>query len=144
MSLKVTMTEYQLHEEAEWLPGEIVSIEETPGGQYGPGLKWVIQLDGENSDTWAFTGQDLTPKARLTRWVRDLDPANPPEVGQVIDLEKFIGKRVEVLFEQELKEGITKEKVTRVRAEKAASSTLKKGQQAAAKAKALAPDEEPF
>lgn len=139
MSLKLTMTEYNLHEEAEWLPGEIVSIEETEGGQYGPGLKWIVQLDGESGDTWAFTGQSLTPKARLTRWVRDLDPSNPPEVGQEVDLEKFVGQRVEILFEQEQKDGITKERVTRIRAEKVATG-LQKKQAAAARAKKPAPD----
>lgn len=144
MSLKLTMTEYNLHEEAEWLPGELVAIEETEGGQYGPGLKWIVLLDGENSDTWAFTGQSLTPKARLTKWVRDLDPTNPPEVGQEVDLEKYVGARVEVLFEQELKDGITKEKVTRIRAQKVATG-LQAKQAAAAKAKKpIPPDQEPF
>lgn len=145
MSLKLTMTEYNLHEEAEWLPGEIVAIEEAEGGQYGPSLKWVFQLDGESGDTWAWTGQELTPKARLTKWVRDLEPGNAIEIGQEIDLEKFVGQRVEILFEQEMKDGINREKVTRIRAEKGGSA-VRAGQKAAAKAKnpKYAPDEEPF
>ena len=147
MSLKLTMSEstgFDLHEPDEWLAGTVTSIEESEGGKYGPGLKWVIQLDDEEWDTWAFCSQKLSPKSKLYSWLAGLDPQNLPDPGDVVDFSSYIGRRVQVMFEQYEADGVTKETVAKLRAEKKPSD-LQKKQAAASKAKTTAPDDEaPF
>ena len=133
---------FDLHEPDEWLPGTIRAIEETEG-QYGPGLKWIIGLDGEEWDTWAFCSQKLSPKSKVYGWLKGLDPQNMPEPSEVVDFNKFVGKRVEVMFEQFDDDGSTREKVSKLRAEK--KSAIQGAQKAAAKAKRpVEDDDSPF
>lgn len=140
------MTEgFDLHTPDEWLPGELISIEEFPGQYDSPALKWVFQLDDEDREEWAFSSQKLSPKSKVYRWLAGLDPNNLPESGQVVDFSKYVGTRVEVMYEQEKVDGLLIEKISRVRAEKKQAAI--KGQQkkaAAAKAAVYGPDEEPF
>lgn len=131
MSLQVTLSEsggFDLHEPEEWLDGLIVAIEETEG-TFGPGLKWIIELDddepadnGEARETWAFCSQKFSPRSKLYSWIKAIDPALIPEPGDVLDLEDIIGQRVQVMFERYQGdidgEPVEKEKVAKIRAAK--------------------------
>jgi len=153
MPLRVTMTEsggFDLHEEGEWYAGTLVDIEETDG-QYGPGLKWVINLDGETyddgkpRDTWAFCSQKLSPKSKLYKWTKGvLGDTAMPQPGEVLDLGQLIGRRVKVMFEHvpgmtEEGQPITKEKVVAVKAADQQQPAAPQPTRAH-----TAPDEEPF
>jgi hypothetical protein len=148
MSLKMRMTEtggFDLKEPDEWLAGVILGIEEREG-QYGPGIKFIIELDNAGEDelpTWAICSQRLSTKSKLYKWLAGLDPTNLPEPGDAVDLNKFVDRRVEVMFEHYEEDGLTRQKVSKLRAEKKATD-LQKKQAAASKAKTVAPDEEPF
>lgn len=105
MPLTVTATEaggYELHEADEWFDGTIVAIEETEG-QWGPGLKWIIEIDGETHDdgnareTWAFCSQKLSPRSKLYGWLKGL--GHDVEAGDTVNLEDFVGNRCQVMFE---------------------------------------------
>jgi hypothetical protein len=133
MPLTITATEaggFDLHEADEWYDGMVVAIEETEG-QWGPGLKWIIELDGEVNDdntpreTWAFCSQKLSPRSKLYQWLKGLNPAAIPEAGGTVDLEEFIGSRVQVMFERydgfdQDGNSLEKEKVVKLRAGKPA------------------------
>jgi len=110
MPLTLTVSEsggFELHEEDEWFDGQITSIEETNDGQWGPGLKWIIELDGDTyqlddgeevqRETWAFCSQKLSKRSKLYGWARGLgwDPDD-----ETIDLEDYIGVRCQVMFER--------------------------------------------
>lgn len=108
MPLTITATEaggFELHEPDEFYEGLIVAIEETEG-QWGAGLKFVIELDGETHDdgnpreTWAFCSQKLSPRSKLYQWLKGLDPSSIPEAGGTVDLEQFIGTRAQIMFER--------------------------------------------
>lgn len=155
MPLTITATEsagFELHPEDEWLDGQLVAIEETEG-LYGPGLKWFIELDddepfddGNKPEVWAFCSQKLSPRSKLYAWLKGLDPSSIPEAGEAVDLELFIGNRVQVMFEQY--EGtdpdgnsVTKEKVTKIRKGKG-KAKKRVGKPAAEQDDA--PEEDPF
>lgn len=108
MPLTITATEaggFDLHDADEWYNGKVVAIEETDG-QWGPGLKWIIEINGETHDdgnpreTWAFCSQKLSPRSKLYQWLKGLDPAAIPDAGDEIDMEQFVGARVQVMFER--------------------------------------------
>lgn len=128
----ITMGEgsWTTHEPDEWYPGELLRLED--GGDYGYGetIRFVIQLDGEEGETWALASQKMTPRTKLYGWVKAIDPDLVPDVGQPFKYAKLEGRRVEVMFEL----GDEREKVVKIRAEKKASA-LQKGQKAAAVAK---------
>lgn len=98
---------FDLHEEQEWYEGTVVDIEDLPDGNYGPGLKWIINLDGEVDpisgtprDTWAFCSQNLSPRSKLYKWAKGvLGEAAMPQPGQAFELAGLIGRRVKVMFE---------------------------------------------
>lgn len=131
MSLTVTMTEsagFELHEEGEWYEGIISSIEPADDRGFGPGLKWIINLDGEVDaingeprDTWAFSSQKLSPRSKLYKWVKGiLGEGRMPEPGGVLDLASVVGARVKVMFEHtpgtdENGQAITREKVVGIK-----------------------------
>jgi len=137
MPLKVEMREsagFDLHEADEWFDGLLVAIEETDGN-WGPGLKWIIELDddepadnGDARETWAFCSQKLSPRSKLYAWAKGIDPDSIPEAGGILDLEDFVGRRVQVMFEhykgEDPVEGntIDKERVVKIRAAKKASA----------------------
>lgn len=145
---QVTMEDsggYTLHEPDEWFPGLITAIEETPDTGYGPGLKWVIQLDDQEEgdfDKWAFCSQKLSPKSKLYSWLLSLG-ANP-NFGDEVDLDPYVGRRVQVMFETFEKDGSNKEKIVKIRNEKGNPELAKKFKEQQAAAKALEPDEAPF
>lgn len=126
---------FALHEPDEWTAGEIVRIEETPDTGYGPGFKWVIALDdqeAEDFDQWAFCSQKLSPKSKLYGWLLGLG-ANP-NFGDKIELDEYVGMRVQVMFEKFDRDGQQREKIVKIRQEKA-QTPLQKKQAAAATAK---------
>jgi len=151
--LEIPMVEssgFDLHEPDEWYPGSITRISETDDNGYGPGLKWEMQLDDEEWDTWAFSSQKLSIKSKLYQWLAAINPETLPKVDDVVDLADLIGRRVEVMFERVQRDGAEREKVTKIRAEKTKDgygkgSTLPaKQREAAAAAKKKAEDEAPF
>ena len=48
---------YELHQPDEWYSGVIVGVEENQYGDNEPSFKFLIELDGEERDTWLFTSQ---------------------------------------------------------------------------------------
>lgn len=126
MPLQVTVEEPKdtwLHEEGEWYTGTLNNIEEFDG-EYGPGYKFIIHLDdefnqeGEPRETWAFTGQKITPKTKLGRWAKGL--GYDLTAGTNINLEEIINTSVAVEFEHVPgfdKDGqaITKERVVKMK-----------------------------
>lgn len=127
MPLTLTATEaggFDLHDADEWYPGNIYNIEETDG-QWGPGLKWVIHLDGDTFDdgtqreTWAFCSQKLSPRSKLGKWLKALNDRTV-DPGDIVDLTEYVGNRCQVMFERY--DGfdadgnpVEKEKVTKLR-----------------------------
>lgn len=94
---------------------------ETDDNGYGPGLKWEIQLDGDESnwDVWAFSSQKLSTKSKLYQWLAAINPEALPKIGETVDLGDLIGRRVEVMFEAVERDGVAREKVVKIRAAKA-------------------------
>ncbi len=88
--------DYRQHEELVWYPGKIVAIEDEDYG-HGPALRFVIQFDEEDRDTYAIATDKLTPKSKLTRWVKGLFGENA--LNEEIDIDSAIGMRVEAMFE---------------------------------------------
>ena len=98
---------FDLHEEDEWFDGTITNIEETTDGQWGPGLKFIIELDGDTytldsgeevqRETWAFCSQKLSKRSKLYGWAKGLgwDPAD-----ETISLEDYVNVRCQVMFER--------------------------------------------
>lgn len=131
MTLTVTMQEsggFELHEESEWYEGTITSIEEAEDRGFGPGLKWIINLDGETDaisgeprDTWAFSSQKLSPRSKLYKWARGvLGEAAMPAAGGTLNLASIIGARVKVIFEHtpgtdENGNAVTRERVATIK-----------------------------
>jgi hypothetical protein len=152
MPITVTLKEsagFDLHEPDEWYPGHIVGIEETGDNGFGPGLKWLINLevDDEDRETWAFCSQKFSPKSRLYAWVSGIDSTVIPQPGGVLDLESLIGRTVDVMFEHyqgTTPEGqaVTKEKVVKLRSSKSIKAVARAKPQV--KAKKEEPAEEPF
>lgn len=141
----ITMQEgsFITHEVDEWFPGVLIRVEE--GGDYGFGdtIRFVIQIDGEEGETWALASQKLSPRSKLYGWVKAIDASLIPEVGEPFKYKKLEDRRVEVMFEQ----GDDRERVTKIRAEKKVASGLQKKQgQAAAAKKPSVPegDDSPF
>lgn len=110
MTLTVTMQEggsYELHEESEWYEGVLVDIQEAEDRGFGPGLKWIVNLDGETDpfndeprETWAFSSQKLSPRSKLFKWAKGvLGETAMPDPGGSLELSKMIGARVKVMFE---------------------------------------------
>ena len=64
---------------------------------HGPALRFVIQFDEEDRDTYAIATDKLTPKSKLTRWVKGLFGENA--LDDEIDIDSAIGMRVEAMFE---------------------------------------------
>lgn len=134
----------ELHAADEWVDGTLRDILEDDG-QYGAQFKFVIHLDGDDDDrtTWAYCSQKLSPRSKLTAWVKGLDADALPEPGGNIDLEQFIGRRVQVMFEHFegydafVDANVTKEKVVKIRKGK----TTEPAVQAAAPVEA---DDAPF
>jgi len=130
------------HEADEWYPATLERLEEGEDYGFGPTIRFIIQIDGEDGETWALASQKLSPRSKLYGWVKGIDPALLPEVGEPLRYKKLEGRRVEVMFEA----GEDRERVTKIRAEKVAAKKggMQEKQAAAARAKTVRPDEEPF
>lgn len=120
MSLKIKMTESgPTHETDEWYSGTMTRVEEGDDYGYGPTIRLIIELDDENSETWAMASQTLSPRSKLFSWVKGIDPNLLPEPGGVLDLAQLEGRRVDVMFETSQKEdGTERERVVKIRASK--------------------------
>jgi len=152
MPLTVTLKEsagFDLHEPDEWYAGHLAGIEETGDNGFGPGLKWIINLEGEDDrETWAFCSQKFSERSRLYGWVHAIDASIIPEPGGTLDLEDLIGRPVDVMFEQyqgTTAEGqaVTKEKVVKIRASKSLKANAKHKPKPPAAAPAE-PETDPF
>lgn len=125
---------FELHDEAEWLDGTITGVEETNDGQWGPGIKFLIVLDGEETiddgyprETWAFCSQKLSPRSKLYGWAKGL--GWDPDDG-TLDLEEYVDTRCQIMFERYNGtdpdgNSVEKEKVTRLRKGKGKAKKLK-------------------
>lgn len=143
MSLdEITLTEgsFVTHEVDEWYPGVLTTIEEGDDYGFGPTIRFIIALDGEEGETWAMSSQKLSPRSKLYGWVKGIDPSLIPDVGQAFQYRKLEGRRVEVMFEL----GEDREKVTKIRAEKKTAAPIRTQQKRAAAAKVVTDDEAPF
>lgn len=138
----ITMTEgsFITHEPDEWFAGDLIRIEDGEDYGFGETIRFVIALDGEESETWALASQKMSPKSKLYGWVKGIDPNLIPDIGEALQYKKLADRRVEVMFDAE------SGRVTKIRSEKKAvqSTGLQKKQAAAAKAKIVDPDTEPF
>lgn len=159
MPLTVKLREnagFELHDEEEWLDGLLVAIEETDGN-FGPGFKWIIELDddepneaGEARETWAFCSAKFSPRSKLYGWVKAIDPGSIPDTDGTLDLEDFIGRRVQVMFERyrdvdEISgDPIDKEKVVKIRAAKAAEKPKRATRTRRARDEDDEPEEDPY
>lgn len=96
MSRQHTVTAGVSHQAGVPYPGTITGIEDTDG-KYGEGYKLLIALDGEKTDTWAFCSAKFSPKSKLYGWYSAVMGA-APDVGELVDVDNLIGKRVAVVF----------------------------------------------
>lgn len=133
MPIPITATQASsfLHDAGEWYPGTINTIEEIDG-EYGPGLKWILELDddepyddGTQPQTWAFSSQTYSTRSKLYKWLSGFNLNI--DVGDSFDIETIVGRRVDVMFERT--EGFDrdgrpteKEKVVNIRASKVAAA----------------------
>ena len=144
---EITMTEgtFATHEVDEWFPGNLDRVEEGEDYGFGPTIRFVLTLDGEDSETWALASQKLSPRSKLYNWIKGIDPKLVPEIGQVVQWDQLVDRRVDVMFEL----ANDKERVSKIRSSKTAAakpaSDVKTKQAQAAKAKtAYKDDESPF
>lgn len=126
------------HEADEWWPGLLIRVEEAEDYGFGATIRFVILIDGDESETWALASQKLSPRTKLYGWVKGIDPTLLPEVGETLNTKKLADRRVEVMWDSETS------RVGKIRAEKKAATGLQKRQAQAAAAKRPTPDEEPF
>ena len=75
--------------------GMLSGWEETPAGQYGPGIKiiWYLtnepdKANGDPADIWQFVSQKLTPKSNLWALLKGL--GNAPTMGKQYELEELL------------------------------------------------------
>ncbi len=110
---------YELHEPDEWYSGVIVGVEDNQYGEKEPSFKFMIELDGEDRDTWLFTSQKYSDfPSKLWQLAEAVLGQAPPEG---IDTDVFVGKRIDVMFRHEDHDGRTREKVDRFRATRTTS-----------------------
>jgi hypothetical protein len=99
-------TGIQLHEQFEKYPGAIARLENEEKGQFGPQVKWIFVLDadkgqgenGQDRETWHWTPRKVTSKNKTGKLLAQLT-GRAIELGEAYDLTKFIGTRVNVIFE---------------------------------------------
>lgn len=116
--------DYRYHEELTWYPGKIVDVQDEDFG-FGPTVVFVIELDDAPKDDdgnprleKAMASDKLTPKAKLTKWVKGIFGDDIFETQGFVDLDLAAGERVEVMFEHGEKDGTPNEKITQIRAER--------------------------
>lgn len=101
MPLTMTMTDsdFEKREENEWYPATIVGFEEADDAGYGPGIKWILELEGEEGrEQWAFSSQKLSPRSKTYKWVKGIDESVLPEPGGVFNIEVLAGRSIFVEF----------------------------------------------
>ena len=112
--MKFEKKEIELHEEGVKYDAHLLRIEDAGQGTYGPQAKWVFTLvDAEDDrEIWAWSGMEMTPRAKLTKWVKNL---NDGEVPESVDTADYVGVPVFIIFEQyDANDGNRAEKVSNV------------------------------
>lgn len=98
-----------------WYEGEYTghSFEE---GKFGPQIKWTVQFDGEDRETWVFTGTKLTPRTKFGKLVKGWGGVDP-QPGVEFDTEDIEpGIRVKLMYGPQEKDP---EKTTEIQFEQA-------------------------
>lgn len=128
MKLTVTENTFDLHPADEWIDAELTAIEEEEG-QFGPRLKFVFTLEGEEDrDQFAWCSPKLSPKSVLYGWVKGLNGGTAPGAGDVVDLNTYLGADCQVMFEHYTRDdGTERDKVVKVRAKGKTSGKAKAG-----------------
>ena len=149
---EVTYSEnsFELHEPDEWYPGEIAAIEDGEDYGYGPTIKFIMHLDGEIDgvtdephETWAMCSAKLTKRSKLYGWVSAIDASLIPVDGGKLDLNVLEGRQVDVMFEHSESENGTRDRVVKIRVQKAADAKPNKKETASVAAKPT-PSDDPF
>lgn len=117
-----TEADYRYHDELTWYPGTIVNVEDADFG-FGPTVVFVIELDddpltdeGDKRQVKAMASDKLTPRSKLTRWVKGIFGEEVLEEG-VVDLDLATAERIQVMFEHsENSNGDPDEKITQIKA----------------------------
>ena len=112
--MKFEKQDIVLHEEGVKYDAHLLKIEDAGEGTYGPQAKWIFQeVDDENDrEIWAWTGQAMTPRAKLTKWVKAL---NGGEVPEAVNTDDYVGVPVFIIFEQYVAtDGATAEKISNI------------------------------
>lgn len=118
------------HEPDDWLPATIHRVEEGDDYGYGPTIRLVLhvdgdEFDGEQRETWAMASQKLSPRSKLYGWLKGIDPGLIPAEGGTVNLAVLEGRRVDVMFEHGTKEdGTAKETVAKLRTSKVKAPEL--------------------
>lgn len=145
MKLEVTDSGFEPHDEDRWYAGTLLKIEPDEG-QFGPQLKWTLDLDEDDDEReqFAWCSQKLSPKSKLFKWIKGLT-GRKPTVGEVIDVDQFASMRVACMFEQYLDgEGNTRDRVTRIVAEQKAFPNTQPSSTGSSDADGQSDDEQPF
>lgn len=111
--MKINKQEYSLHEEGEKYAAWVKRIEDAGEGTYGPQLKWVFEIEGEEErEQFAWSGTAMTPRSKLTKWVKNLHDGVIPET---VDTEELHGVPCSLLFEHsDNPDGTVSERVVNV------------------------------
>lgn len=76
----------------------------------------MIELDGEDRDTWLFTSQKYSDFPSKLWKLAEALLGDAPTEG--VDTDAFVSKRIDVVFKHEDHDGKTREKVDRFRSTK--------------------------
>lgn len=97
--MTMTDNDFEKKEENEWYAATIVAFEEADDTGYGPGIKWILELEGEEGrEQWAFSSQKLSPRSKTYKWVKGIDENVLPEAGGVFNIEVLAGREIFVEF----------------------------------------------
>lgn len=107
----------ELHEPLEWLPAEIVAVEEKEGN-FGPQLRFAMIVDDDERETWVYTSLSYNPspdfQSKLFQVANAALGGKAPEDG--IDPSSLVGTSLDIMFEQyTTDQGNTREKATKFR-----------------------------
>lgn len=65
---------------------------------HGPSLKWVLTIEGQEDDQWAWSTADPTPSNKVGRWIQAAGGTLVP--GQGFNTDTIVGNRVTVALER--------------------------------------------
>ena len=113
--VEVTAPEYKLHDEGVFYEGTLVAIEDAPDNGYGPQYIWKLALDKdqvpgeEQKTTWYYTAVKLTKHEKSKfRMIVEGILGREVSLGEGLDIDTLVGKRVKVIFKHgKKKDGVT-------------------------------------